>query len=669
MSADNQPSVEELQERVEQLEAEIKDGGGEAVSRRDFGKAGVLAALGLGGVAGSAGTVAAQESSNQEVGTIGTDSARVDVFADTVDANELVGVETGGSGGQNSVKYASDHSGADGGAQIQAAIDAADNESGRNVVIVGPVGPDTNQRWDTASTITVPSNTTVILQNSHLYLKSGSDVPIFRNEDTVNGNSDIAVIGFGTPIVDGNASGQSRTSAVPTTDDHAIDFTRVTNLRVENIEIRNSNAYGVKVEDVEKCYIEDVIANQDNSTDNQDVVHVHGPSEKVKIDGVYGIGGHDNPIALTATENSEEPIHHSNGDITDVTIENISVAAQDSIQGVVKLLTGDGNVVRRVTVEKVMASAPQYDSIIEFGPASYPNSAPAPADLQNITIGDISFTNPSTSNTIPVVRFNSPASQVSVSDVTAAGYCEGVKFVSGASAVDGVDITGVTIDGANNGTTQAVSFEGAGTISNVDVSGVTATGTSNIVEVLDSTVNSLSISGVSIDAPDTTKAGFLSADSAAVVNDLSATGVSIGTARYVTNIVSGATISGSITDVSGDPANLSAIFNQGGTPDGIDFENFIPLVSGSFTVTGGSGTGVKENVVSGVTTDQTRGLVVEQWVSSGPSAGYATRSEPPVVEWDDTAGEKVVAVRENLINDPGSGNDITVSYEILPGRT
>jgi hypothetical protein len=101
MSADEEATVAELKARVEQLEEKIEQR--PAVSRRSvLAAGGGLAALLFGSATASAG-------SNQ-VGTIGTSSNRVDLFAEDIDVSstaELTGVSTSTTGaiGQGNQNY------------------------------------------------------------------------------------------------------------------------------------------------------------------------------------------------------------------------------------------------------------------------------------------------------------------------------------------------------------------------------------------------------------------------------------------------------------------------------------------------------------------------------------------------------------------------------------
>lgn len=85
--------------------------------------------------------------------------------------------------------------------------------------------------------------------------------------------------------------------------------------------------------------------------------------------------------------------------------------------------------------------------------------------------------------------------------------------------------------------------------------------------------------------------------------------------------------------------------------------------SGTFTHTGGSSS---TTTAQGVTTDQTKNLYVELGVDSDPAfnAAYAFDYEWDY-SWDETNSEMDVVITATWSTDPGSGNDVTLDYEIF----
>jgi len=85
----DEPSKAELHERVEQLESTVEK---LMPSRRDALKLGAAGIVGAAGLSATSGSAAAATGS---AGQIGDSNNRPDVFADTVDTNNLTGVQTG----------------------------------------------------------------------------------------------------------------------------------------------------------------------------------------------------------------------------------------------------------------------------------------------------------------------------------------------------------------------------------------------------------------------------------------------------------------------------------------------------------------------------------------------------------------------------------------------
>jgi len=85
----DEPSKAELHDRVKQLESTVEK---LMPSRRDALK---LGAAGIAGAAGLSATSGSADAATGSAGQIGDSSNRPDIFADTVDANQLSGVSTG----------------------------------------------------------------------------------------------------------------------------------------------------------------------------------------------------------------------------------------------------------------------------------------------------------------------------------------------------------------------------------------------------------------------------------------------------------------------------------------------------------------------------------------------------------------------------------------------
>jgi len=86
----DEPTKDDLHERVQQLESTVEK---LMPSRRDTLRMGVAGLVGAAGVGATSGAATASTGSAGQIGDVNN---RPDVFADTVDANQLTGVSTGG---------------------------------------------------------------------------------------------------------------------------------------------------------------------------------------------------------------------------------------------------------------------------------------------------------------------------------------------------------------------------------------------------------------------------------------------------------------------------------------------------------------------------------------------------------------------------------------------
>jgi len=126
-STDNtdEPSKAELHDRVRKLESTVEK---LMPSRRDALK---LGAAGIAGAAGLSATSGSADASTGSAGQIGDVNNRPDVFADTVDANQLSGVSTGGDRQGCRVSLSSDQSISAGG-RTKIQFDSEVYDSGNN---------------------------------------------------------------------------------------------------------------------------------------------------------------------------------------------------------------------------------------------------------------------------------------------------------------------------------------------------------------------------------------------------------------------------------------------------------------------------------------------------------------------------------------------------------
>jgi hypothetical protein len=291
----------------------------------------------------------------------------------------------------NGVYRADAYDGATGGERIQRAVDAAERERERRVVVVPAMGPDEAGRWNLRRSIALPSNTLLVLEDCYLFLEAGSNDNLIVNKDQVTRQHDIHVLGLGKPRLDGNAANQERTD-----DRHmfGIHFARVDRFSFKNLAIGPTTAWSFCLEDVSQGEVDRIRFHQDGSQHNQDGVTIPGPADDIIITNIFGDTG-DDSVALNAISGRGVPERkrlprYDGGDVTNITIENVQTRVVDS-GNTIRLLCGDGYAVKNIRIQGVKAlPGSRASSAIAFGNARrYSAELPTHDEFTNIYAGGI----------------------------------------------------------------------------------------------------------------------------------------------------------------------------------------------------------------------------------------------------------------------------------------
>jgi hypothetical protein len=309
----------------------------------------------------------------------------------------------GGSGGAAGVRYASDFSGADGGEQIQAAIDDLPAEGG--TVVVGAEGPDDGSNvtmvsrgdiWTVGNApLSIPSNVTLDLRGAFIALADGEDTNLWRNATAIDGTNDrnenIRIIGPGR--LHGNPNGQSDASssgaaAIPNralTLYHKVDGLYHRDLRVgpangwawfaENLN-QGSDRTWVKRENIELL--------QGGEEINQDGGPIVGPARRVLYDTIYGTTG-DDGVFISSAPDATGGIHQDSdsGGVKDVYIRNFEVDGASGADAASSFAT------TKLGIENPMTNI-YYENVNGRGSGQtfFDCFAPAPATATNIKFRD-----------------------------------------------------------------------------------------------------------------------------------------------------------------------------------------------------------------------------------------------------------------------------------------
>jgi len=151
--------------------------------------------------------------------------------------------------------------------------------------------------WEIASALRIPSNTTLEFHpNATLKIQDGASSYLITNDDLVNGNENIMVIGNGATINGNKAGGQTRNYTAPA-DNRASHwgfgmwFVRVENLVVDNFYVLETESWGVAYWSVDKAYFGNIEFSQQTGGGNGD--GVTGVGSNILIENIFGYTNDD----------------------------------------------------------------------------------------------------------------------------------------------------------------------------------------------------------------------------------------------------------------------------------------------------------------------------------------------------------------------------------------
>ncbi len=244
----------------------------------------------------------------------------------------------------------------DDGPAIQKALDATE----RPLTVLIPDGVyvvGAALRVGSATTVRAASNAVVRLADD-----AGKDCHSFviANRDWANGNTDISVEGG---VWDGNNAHNRRggdgnrfayTGAIA-------NFTRVKNLTLRKMTMRNPDAFSIRLGEVEDFLVEDIVLDHTVVRPNQDGIHLGGCSRRGvirRIKALHPGTPNDDMIAINADDDVERCINLGMrcGPISDVTVEDIEAEGAYSF---VRILSKD-SLVENIAVRRVKGSCRYY---------------------------------------------------------------------------------------------------------------------------------------------------------------------------------------------------------------------------------------------------------------------------------------------------------------------
>jgi hypothetical protein len=245
--------------------------------------------------------------------------------------------------------------GKNGGERIQAAIDSLGTKP--KVIDIGTDGPDPDGRWILTKAIIVPSNTTLVLYGSRLFMADNVSDNLIRNfhAETADNQRDenIHLLGIGGAHLDGNAVNQIRQARV--CKNFGISFYKVDKASIKGITLGPTEGWGMGLEDVNDLLVEGIRFQQDGTTKNQDGIHVCGPGSRVCISNILGTVA-DDAIAIDAGAGAEDDRGSARGPggrLENIVVSNVSVKNLQS-GAAVRTLASKGKSLDGVFISNVM---------------------------------------------------------------------------------------------------------------------------------------------------------------------------------------------------------------------------------------------------------------------------------------------------------------------------
>ncbi len=272
---------------------------------------------------------------------------------------------------------------ADDRAAIQKALDG-----GRRTVVI-PAGT-----YKIGSTLLVDSHTTIRASEQaiiRLADGAGVDASVFLldNRDHANGNTDITVAGG---VWDGNNphNPRGREGDPNGYTGSAINFINVQRLNIENVIVRNPEAFSIRLCRVSDFQIENLGLHAPSIRPNQDGVHINGHCFRGVIRNVYGMNEgspNDDLVALNADDSTTRVINLGMevGPIEDITVEKLRAEAAWNF---VRMLSVR-NRVKNVTIRDARGTVRYHGVNIDRWRFPFD----ATGHLENVTMRDLHISN------------------------------------------------------------------------------------------------------------------------------------------------------------------------------------------------------------------------------------------------------------------------------------
>jgi len=357
---------------------------------------------------------------------------------------------------------------------IQNAVNKA-HESGINKVVIPRINERTNEPiWIIDTTIRLPSDMCIILDNCFMQMDDGVVGGFFCSDNlfTERGTKlehrmkNITIKGEGHAVLDGGKAtelneGTQTKLGVPVRLNSPIFFMNVEGFSVQNISITNQRYWGMRFQFCARGIIRDIFFSVTRDRRNQDGINLRNGCHDILIENIFGQSG-DDMIALSAIDtdkkvgfNVDYPliVEGHDWDIHDVVIRNISGAAIR--HPLVALRNHNGAKIYNITIEHIRDTdtivPPVNDHFLRYALIAIGNNSYA--GIRHSEIGEtygITIRDVHASYSTRIIYTQATLKNCHFSDLHASGLCRYVIATTPdgwANAKSGVKIENVTMDG------------------------------------------------------------------------------------------------------------------------------------------------------------------------------------------------------------------------------
>lgn len=300
------------------------------------------------------------------------------------------------------------------------------------------------------TSIKIPSNRKLLLENSCIKLLQNSFDNIIRNRDfTGNVNIEVSVNrGFG--ILHQNAFQNNDTSARTTwgtlneNSYHylGVFFLNTTGLKLSGYTLHDYCAWGHLIQRCSNGVIDGVIIDYKTSIYNQDGIDIgHGTHDFV-IKNVSGKSLDDFIAMVDWGRGTFVYPNYVTGGSHDISISDIN-GSQDGSGNFIRILAGDGGSIKNINIKNIVASSSRL-ALLHIGLDSYPTVKPSKGDISTISCDNIRIDAILDSNGA-AIYIDSSCSNIIATNVTN-NSIEPISYVNRTNrTVEGVYVNGIEI--------------------------------------------------------------------------------------------------------------------------------------------------------------------------------------------------------------------------------